>query len=903
MRLLGPITIFVLFCMETAQAQVENWHFGSAAGISFQGGGISTIFSGMNATEGVASFSDSAGRTILYTNGEDIFNRNNVAMPGGPLGGGSSARQSAVVVPQPGDDNILYVFTADENEDGGNNGIQVATVNLSGDGGLGEVVQKDQILISPSNENITAVGYCDNNLFWIAAGVRTQSQALMAFKVDSAGVDIFGVRSEFNGIIEYNRFSKFSPQGNKFVISTRSSFTAPYRITLFDFDPTSGEFSSPIILGLTGLGLEGEFWSFEFSSDGNVLVAVQNSTSAQRSLIKAYNLALPTNAEIAASEKVILDEEILMGSPQLAPDGNIYIPRISSRELLAVSNTDDFENLVIVRDAIELRPQTLALFGLPNFATSYFDPDPITVTADAGDDVEVCLGDIVDIGNPPENGLTYSWEPPDFLSDPTISNPQFTITDANVPTSVFQYILTTSNGFCFATDTVNVALFNQKAAPEILGSASVCPNVEEVDYEVINPQPGFTYNWNAEGGTVVSGQGSDAVKITWGDSREDASVTVESTSPQGCTSDQGSLTVTIKVELATPTPAGLENICSNLREGNLYSVINTNGSEYTWGIEGGVIDGGQGSNEVSVTWTTLGQGRIWVRERSVTITDVCFGTSDTLSVEIFDDPAAVNMEFVSVDFDDDSRINLQWNFEAEDRILEPTIIQRMAAGTGFWEEVATLTKDLRSFDDINLTTDEIIYEYRVIAENQCQQQLTSNEHNSILVSSNVNENNIALNWNAYDDWPEGVENYEIWRKIDEQSEYELLRTITADSRRDTLPSLAGFQHYYKVKANSNDGINISWSNELELLFDHQVSIPNVITPNDDDFNENFVIGNIELFPENELVVYNRHGREVFSTSNYQNQWSPSDLPVGVYYYSLLLKRGDVTVSGWLQLLR
>ena len=70
---------------------------------------------------------------------------------------------------------------------------------------------------------------------------------------------------------------------------------------------------------------------------------------------------------------------------------------------------------------------------------------------------------------------------------------------------------------------------------------------------------------------------------------------------------------------------------------------------------------------------------------------------------------------------------------------------------------------------------------------------------------------------------------------------------------------------------------------LELI------IPNVISPNDDGVNEFFEIENL---PENtEVVILNRWGNVVFSSTNYQNNWngkdnSGSELVDGVYTYKI-----------------
>ncbi len=63
-----------------------------------------------------------------------------------------------------------------------------------------------------------------------------------------------------------------------------------------------------------------------------------------------------------------------------------------------------------------------------------------------------------------------------------------------------------------------------------------------------------------------------------------------------------------------------------------------------------------------------------------------------------------------------------------------------------------------------------------------------------------------------------------------------------------------------------------------------LQIPDVITPNGDLFNQFFEID--QRMVGGSVVVYNRWGKEVYHSSNYQNDWDGADLPSGVYFYRL-----------------
>jgi hypothetical protein len=78
------------------------------------------------------------------------------------------------------------------------------------------------------------------------------------------------------------------------------------------------------------------------------------------------------------------------------------------------------------------------------------------------------------------------------------------------------------------------------------------------------------------------------------------------------------------------------------------------------------------------------------------------------------------------------------------------------------------------------------------------------------------------------------------------------------------------------------------------------SITNVITQNGDTMNEYLMVP--EAYKGSTLTVVNRYGKEVFFSSDYQNDFSGTNLSSGVYYYVLINNcfphpvRGAVTIQ-------
>ncbi len=95
---------------------------------------------------------------------------------------------------------------------------------------------------------------------------------------------------------------------------------------------------------------------------------------------------------------------------------------------------------------------------------------------------------------------------------------------------------------------------------------------------------------------------------------------------------------------------------------------------------------------------------------------------------------------------------------------------------------------------------------------------------------------------------------------------------------------------------------ITASNQCGTFFDDvyigsqpcNVVIPNIFTPNNDGdlLNEYFEISGLEFFPGSSLTVFDRWGKNVFESGNYQNNWNGENCASGVYYYIFGLQRNN-----------
>lgn len=86
-----------------------------------------------------------------------------------------------------------------------------------------------------------------------------------------------------------------------------------------------------------------------------------------------------------------------------------------------------------------------------------------------------------------------------------------------------------------------------------------------------------------------------------------------------------------------------------------------------------------------------------------------------------------------------------------------------------------------------------------------------------------------------------------------------------------------------------------------------IEIMNIITPNGDGINDVLYISNIDVFPDNEVIIINQAGSIVFSAKNYDNTWDTSVngkfLPAGDYICILRIQGHSKVYKQMISVLR
>ncbi|WKN43606.1 gliding motility-associated C-terminal domain-containing protein [Tunicatimonas pelagia] len=115
---------------------------------------------------------------------------------------------------------------------------------------------------------------------------------------------------------------------------------------------------------------------------------------------------------------------------------------------------------------------------------------------------------------------------------------------------------------------------------------------------------------------------------------------------------------------------------------------------------------------------------------------------------------------------------------------------------------------------------------------------------------------------------------------------------------------------YVVRITSSDGLDSVQDTISVLAVDCSevpLEIPSAFTPNDDNINDLWVLPNASIFSSVQVTVYDRFGKSVFESADYQNNWDGTyegrELPAGSYYYTIVLPRELKDYSGTVTLLR
>ncbi|WP_405568261.1 T9SS type B sorting domain-containing protein [Polaribacter sp. Asnod6-C07] len=371
------------------QRETDNWYFGNLASLNFANGKPVVINDGnLSTPKGSTSISDKNGNLLFYTDGVYVFNKNHFGMQNGALlASDDEVLQSCIIIPNPDDENIYYLFTLKVTNDTPPLGAAIApglyfsTIDLSQNGGLGAVTKKNTALTSLASEKLTAVHAKDGKSFWVITFGKENSSSInyntfYAYKIDETGVNRTPVTSEITiPASENNGALKVSPNGEYIAMSNNN--TAIFA----NFNTETGSITSTDFLSV----LEGFFpprpfptiHAIEFSQDSkHVYVESVNIPNGNNTIFQFKTDDLDDRQVVHVTDNI--DAYANGNYMQLAKDGNIYLTTSKSE-----TEGGNYLSQIVPPKSLD---KTLATFnentidllsaesilGLPNFVQSYF---------------------------------------------------------------------------------------------------------------------------------------------------------------------------------------------------------------------------------------------------------------------------------------------------------------------------------------------------------------------------------------------------------------------------------------------------------------------------------------------------------------------------------------------------
>ncbi|GAB3577922.1 T9SS type B sorting domain-containing protein [Hymenobacter daeguensis] len=517
------------------------------------------------------------------------------------------------------------------------------------------------------------------------------------------------------------------------------------------------------------------------------------------------------------------------------------------------------------------------------------------------------------------NGSSYSWQ---IIGGTQVSTAQNTVTvnwnPVTVPTLGKIVVTETSNpsgGICRGvSDTLKVLINPSPRTNLAINSpVRVCQTNGPVTFGLPGGFTGSTYVFQLAG-TTLAGTGSTRVLNTL-PAPGTYTLTAQETTTAGCVGPLYTTQFTVSPTPGAPTISGSGFVC-NVATPQQYSIANaTAGSTFQWTVVGGTVTAGQGTSQATVQFGATGPYTVSAAETSGTPAS-CVGATATRTI-LLDNPTVV-LTTASVDLTSNARVILTLRAPASTNTPNQIQIMRRVAGTGTFAAVGTVAASATSFTDNNaVDASGNSYEYRLDLTNGCGTLLSSPVSRTIRLTAVAtpgpggrDQGSTALSWNAYQGFT--VDKYEIYRRSDAGAPV-LVATVPGNSPtlQATVPNAdpnsatsAGFDQNFRVVAVSTDATPLrSNSNEANVKFANQTNTYNVITPNHDGLNDVLVIDNILLYPGNTFTVFNRWGREVYKTTNYQNTFGQDDsIAPGNYFYILTLPNGS-TIKNWFEVVK
>lgn len=274
--------------------------------------------------------------------------------------------------------------------------------------------------------------------------------------------------------------------------------------------------------------------------------------------------------------------------------------------------------------------------------------------------------------------------------------------------------------------------------------------------------------------------------------------------------------------------------------------------------------------------------------KAISFTENIFSNSN--EAEIFT-KSAVAPKLLYADYatvNEQNKIELKFSTENDNDMKKYKLLKSNSPTNNF-DTLYVFENNSNEFsyeDSVDIHTN---YTYKLVAFDFCENKISeSNLAQNIVLNANLsNENNLIkneLNWNLYNFWQNGTEQYNIYRSSD-NSDFELIKTFTKEtsfadelsdfiySQNTTYESKGQFCYYIEaVENNFNDKKNTSKSNIECIIQEPIIFIPNAFNPKSSISENRIFKPKISFLDNYLLIIYNRWGAKIYQTNSIHEGW-------------------------------